>query len=380
MPIGNIFNPNVSLSGDLIVGSVRPVVQCKFAYNLNTDIVSLTTTGSGTTTQADSQAVLQTTAATNSSATLNSIDPVSYQPGQATVCRFTALFSEGMAGSTQQIGIGDDTDGFFIGYNGADFGVLHRKNGTDSWTKQSDFNGPFKSSPLSRATDATLGNVYQIEYQWLGYGSIKFSIYNKITNTYELIHSVDYPNTQATPHTYNPSLPVRGYVANTTNNTNITLKTASMAALSVGDTSSTPRRKATNNTKNVTSEVNILTIRSNATHQSKTNRSLVIPRLLSIGADGTKITTFNVYKNATLGGTPSFSDIDADTSVVAVDTAGTTVTGGEKLLGLIIGKEDGAVLNLKDLGNIRAGETLTVSATSTSTTSATAILTWKELQ
>lgn len=86
-------------------------------------------------------------------------------------------------------------------------------------------------------------------------------------------------------------------------------------------------------------------------------------------------------KNATLGGVPSYTDISATDSVVSIDTAGTTVTGGTELLSFeLAGKNDKAneeLLNLRFV--IHPGETITVAGSSANSATIKASLLWKEL-
>jgi len=68
-----------------------------------------------------------------------------------------------------------------------------------------------------------------------------------------------------------------------------------------------------------------------------------------------------------LGGSPSYANIDAVNSVLQIDTAGTTVTGGTLMYALELAKVESKVLNLLDAHiKMLPGETLTVSASSAS--------------
>lgn len=372
--------PLLGIFKEQLVAELNPIIQVKFPYNINAGFMDTTLVDSGTVTQANSMAVISSGAAATSSALMKTHDEIVYQPGQGVLTRFTALFTTGVAGNTQEIGIGDDTDGFFIGYNGTEFGVLRRSNGTDNWIAQADFNGDFKNSNFSRIFDPTKGNIYQIQFQWLGFGVINFSVYDELTNSYDILHQVVYPNNYTEPSVYNPSFPLRVFSENTTNDTDITIKTASMAAFTEGKTTSSLLQEAVDNQKTITSEVNILTIRNDTTFQSKTNRSVVIPEILSVSSDGTKPVKFRLYKNTTLGGTPSYTAINANESVVSYDTAGTTVTGGTRLLEVFIGKEDGNAVNIKGLFKLIPGDTLTITAESASSSNASTAITWGELQ
>jgi hypothetical protein len=64
-----------------------------------------------------------------------------YRPGQGITARFTAAFTTGVANSTQIVGVGNATNGYFFGYNGTAFGICHRNGGADTWIAQANFNG-----------------------------------------------------------------------------------------------------------------------------------------------------------------------------------------------------------------------------------------------
>ena len=131
----NTYDDRRSLGAfrETIVAELTPVINLKFPYNIPERITDTTLVGSGTVTQENSMAKISTGAATSSSANLRSHDVLVYQPGQGALVRFSAVFSQGVAGSTQEVGVGDGDDGYFIGFNGADFSINRRRNGTDNW-------------------------------------------------------------------------------------------------------------------------------------------------------------------------------------------------------------------------------------------------------
>ena len=116
--------------GESIVGQLTPQIQLTFQYNINTEIVDTFPNQSGTVTQATSMAVISTGAAANSSAALLSKDIARYAAGMGLVCRFTALFTTGVANSCQLGGMGNAGEGYFFGYDGTAFGILRRKDGS----------------------------------------------------------------------------------------------------------------------------------------------------------------------------------------------------------------------------------------------------------
>lgn len=364
-----------------ITAELSPIIQLKFPYNINPSQVTTEVTGSGTVTQENGMALASTGAATSSSATLYSRGAIAYQAGQGVTVRFSAVFDTPKEGNVQCIGLGDSNDGLFIGYNGLVFGTLRRRGGVDEWTTDADWNGDFKNQQfVSGDFNPQKGNIYQIQFQWLGFGNIVYSIFEPIQERYVIMNKIEYPNTETQPSILNPNLPVRIECDNTTNDTNVVLKSASMGAFIEGQTVKSSSRFAAEGSKTVTTEVSVLTIKNNDTFQSATNRATMFPDVLSVSSDGTKPVTFNLYINTTLGGTPSYTVIDADESVASFDVAGTTVTGGTKVLSIKIARDSGQTLKFSDLNiKLLPGDILTVSAQSALTSDVSVGMSWREL-
>ena len=114
--------------GDLLTSELSPIVQVQFPYNLNTDIWEIRD-NKGTSSVVNNMANLSTGASANQSSSLLSRIPVKYNPGQVALCRFTALYTTGVANFTQYVGIGTEMDGYFFGFNGTTFGILRRQGG-----------------------------------------------------------------------------------------------------------------------------------------------------------------------------------------------------------------------------------------------------------
>lgn len=367
MAFSGIVNPDpLTAFGELSMAQNNPRIQLQFPYNINTEEVNTTTTGSGTVSFSQPFAVCSTTAATSSSATLSSKNNIHYRTGQGGLVIFTCIFTTGATGSTQVIGVGDASDGLFFGYNGTAFGINRRYNGSNNWTDQTAWNQDKMDG--TGASGMTLvptnGNVYKIQYQWLGFGNINFYIENPATGLTVLVHQIQYPNQFTTTTLLNPTKPIMMQATNTTNNTNIVMKSPSMAAFVQGILAPPQLINNINNSKAVTTQASILTIRNNTTFNSITNYKAVHILQLSY-TNGNQLATFNLYLNATLGGSPSYTNVNANTSVVSYDTAGTTVSGG-KLVGTYYSNTNQS--NALDISAyyiiLNPGDTLTVAGTS----------------
>jgi hypothetical protein len=140
------------------------------------------------------------------------------------------------------------------------------------------------------------------------------------------------------------------------------------------------------NTKTIsdTSLTSILTLRSKATLAAETavHYIPVSIKMLSIAVDGTSNCIVHLILDATLGGTPSFSDVETDDSVVAYDTNGTSVGGGSQLASFVIGKSQSRDINVSSLNLIlQRGQSLTFAtklAAGTGSTDVTLSVTWQE--
>ena len=216
--------------------------------------------------------------------------------------------------------------------------------------------------------DPQKGNVYQISFQYLGFGNLHFFIENSLLGTFQEVHQMSYANNNITPSVSNPTFRINWGVDNTTNDTDITLQGASCAAFIEGDIVHTEAGHSVRITKNIGTGVstNILTIRNRTVFGSNVNLSQVIPQLITAFTDTSKGAVISICKGTvlnpiTLGGTPNFQYHDELNSIVEIDTDGTTVTGGDQVHSLIAGQS--AEVDLRDFDELLlSGETLTIAA------------------
>ncbi len=459
--------------GEVSIAEVTPDVHLQFPYNINAAQVHSRANQSGVVDQNADMARLQTGAAANSSGELLSIDTVKSHPGQGGIVRFSAFFTAGAANSTQVVGIGDTSDGYFFGFNGATFGIRSRKNGlpeirtftvtaaaqtaenititlnsvstgdtvavTDaggdlvidrtqtaneiaahdysdvgrgwdahavgvdvvfiSWCAGSRA-GTYSLTSASEATvtiaqteagvddvetivaitswnvdkmagagpsgmtlDPTKGNVYQIKYQD-GFGDIEFYIEDSTTGRFQLVHRVEYTNTNTTLSVDNPTLPLYAGALNGSNTTNLTLNVASlMGGIEGREKELGPRygTDVTSATFTSGTERPVITIRNKEVYQSVLNRTSMILSFAGLSQDGTKTATVRFTFNATLTGAV-WADVSASTSVAQVDTTATTISGGNEVFAQGIARTDKTDFQISDEDVVlHPGDTLTIS-------------------
>jgi len=394
------FGINLPLTafGDLRTAELTPQFQGSFEYTVdNTELNTNTVTNGGTVTQANAMAVIGTSTTTASDALFQSKRHAKYRPGLGGLNRFTASFTSPVAVTDQYAGIVDEIgssvafkNGLAIGYDGTTFGFHRFANDTKTTVAQANWDDPLDGTGASGKTlDQTKLNVWAVSMQYLGAGGLCLFWENPETAELILVHLIQYANANTTPSSFNPNYHFTIFADNKGTTTDLVIKSASYAYFIEGKTKyfelHQPQFSSTEQTKAaVTTEVAIFTIRNKSTYASKTNFIDVFLELSSASIEASSANNlgrFRLVRNATLGGTPSYSDINTSDSIVDIDTAGTTVTGGKELLTLpLAGKNDREVLDMTPYDIILApGETLTLSGVSANSATINGSVLWKEL-
>lgn len=234
------------------------------------------------------------------------------------------------------------------------------------------------------ALDPTKGNVYQIQYQWLGFGAIVFCVERPDTGRIWPVHRVQYANANLSPSINNPSLPLYGSSINSTNTTNMTVHIGSMMGATEGRLESpgdTHGYSANAVLTGVDVETPIVTLKNKLVYQGDINRIPIKILMTSVAAEHTKTVRINFYKDAVITGA-SFSDLDTATSVMEVDTSATGFTGGDLLFSVDLGRTGNEliILDREDVGVLNPGEafTITVEPSSVNGAEASASFNWLE--
>jgi len=197
--------------------------------------------------------------------------------------------------------------------------------------------------------DPTKGNVYQIQYQYLGYGAIEFSVEDPDTGGFILVHRIKYANANTSTSVSNPALNAGVYAASLGSTTNLTTRMASVGVFVQGTPGRTRNPRAYSFVKSISSTLtNILTLRNRAVYGGKPNKVEVEPILISAFTESAKGITVVAYASATGAGTPNFQDISTGL-VTEVDTAGTTISAGTPLLEFVVPANSSAQIDLASL-------------------------------
>ena len=254
---------------------------------------------------------------------------------------------------------------------------------TETHIPKADWNGDkLDGTGASGVTiNPELGNIYQIDMQYLGFGVIVFkcevSPANGNNAYWATVHTIRNPNTLTAVHTTQPSFPFRMEVRNTdaTSGTT-TVKCASYAGFTAGKKVLNGQRSSFVNsrTSTTTSFVPLFTVRNDLVYGINSNRAnQSVGYLLSVSGAARSIngiTTFYLLKNCTLSaGIPSFAEY-ATNSVFYWDTAATacTFTNSQLVWSTSVSEAGQFVFSFTDDIELQPGETLTLAVRSVTQT------------
>ena len=370
--------------GEVATASYTPTVQLEFNYAILSRLVTTNVDGSGTITQNNSKAIISSDTTTDSSAELLSKRTILHRSGQGAVFMGAGLFSPPVSTGTQLMGIGDQVDGYFFGYDGESFGILRRRSSYDDWTSQSEWNGDKMdgSGSSSILLDPSAGNVYKIQFQWLGFGVIYFYIVNPLTGRWIKVHTIQYPNSNTSPSVFNPFLPVYVYAKNGETATDVSVSVSSLSAGVEGiinPHASGILHGTSILIEGISAEVPVLSIKNAIEFNDIPNRVPVKILNITVAADGGKPLVTKLLLNATLVA-DGFVSHEVNESVISVDTSATSASYGEDLFVDVIGKNLSAQIDINALDiYLYPNDTLTIVCSSTGDNDPIVSISWMEL-
>ena len=263
---------------------------------------------------------------------------------------------------------------------------------------QASWNGAdiLDGNGLSGTTlDTTKGNVYQIKYQWLGYGTLTFFIESANTNGFQVVHTIDYPNNFTVPSLAPPSHRATVLARTTDGSTpasTLTLKSPCLFGAIEGDSSSKGSVGRYSLFKNRIGllddqETHFLTLRNNYVYNNRLVSHLVTLVNLSITSESRRPALVRIRKN--VNPNPTLSDpadynnwqyVKKDQSSCSFDDTSESIDGGDFINSFTLASSDAKTFDLREFGiELIQGESVSISVeTSNIDNDYTVSLTWFE--
>jgi hypothetical protein len=232
---------------------------------------------------------------------------------------------------------------------------------TNTWTKQADWNRRvLDGTDGDFVLDPSKGNIYEIRFAYLGYAGIEYCINDPVSGEMLVVHRNEYPNSSADVNISQPNL-APGLAATCLSSTaSVTIQTPSLSSFIEG--ASMPdgpnHGTVTTGTANTT-DTPLLAIRNTPVFANRANLRQVLPARLFISATGgNKSMIITLRRSCDLVGA-QWSEYEAGDSLVHVDTAATSHTGGDTLAVIALANGDTMDVDLNHLG-LHPGEKLVV--------------------
>ena len=127
----NAYSPSqTSAFGEPYAIQPQPIVQLDAIYGIDNPLQFQTYSAlGGSVTTANSEFVVASSSTQYSYGVLRSRRFMRYRPGQGAMSRFACRFTQGVANTSQRAGLFNQEQGYQIGYNGDEFGILHYYGG-----------------------------------------------------------------------------------------------------------------------------------------------------------------------------------------------------------------------------------------------------------
>ena len=233
---------NLDAFGRLRVSVPITQFESKFTYGNEEKTFDTTTANGGSATFLSNEAAwaLSTTGDNGSRVRRQSFRYLQYHPGKSQLVLLTGVFGSAVNNCVKRIGYYDDNDGLFFAQNGiTGFGIVERSSTSgspvDTMVYQSSWNiDKLNGSGSSKITlDVTKTNIFVIDFQWLGVGTVRYGVV--INGQLIYVHQSHHANNSFTKvYMKSAWLPIRYEIHNLASTTGTTLKQICCSVTSEG--------------------------------------------------------------------------------------------------------------------------------------------------
>lgn len=325
---------HTDLFGKVRVSAPVPLFTSQFLYDKQPLLWDEALTGGGTSTWNSSNSCidLAVTTANGDQVARQTKEFFAYEPGRAEQAAFTLVFGTATTNCVQKAGIFDANDGLFVQLSGSTFGVGVRTSTSgspvDTIVTQASFNlDTLDGTGASGMTlDVSKAQLFFIEYQWFGVGTIRFGIHFNGGTIY--FHQINHANLDTKVYMKRGSLPMRYTIQNTGVLANaVTLSQICCTVQSEAGYKPTGIKRSIDSGSTArivagTASLPLISIRLKSAY----NRATITPEAFSILTDAANNFRYRVILNGSLTGA-SFTSVDS-TSIAEYDIAATALTGG----------------------------------------------------
>lgn len=298
---------------------------------------------------------------------------------------FMANLSEAKAGAMTFASTGTAAGALAEAVGGADM--------VFDWTPQADWNSdrmlpkePGSSNgngPSGVVLDPTKGNVYSVKLQYLGFGAVDFLIEIPGTGLPQLVHRIEYANTNTVPLMGNPTMNTCISASNVVSGSPAVVKSASMGIFTEGISRPLGPTHGADVEATIAAAVPVISVRNNPGYVNgvaRLNARDLLPLIAGVATSaGNKPMKYSIIRGGELVD-PLWTLYDDTHSIASIDTSATAVIGGDVVLSSGLAKDGDWVVPLLEYDlHIHPGQIMTIVMEPTGTAATvTASLSFKE--
>jgi hypothetical protein len=245
--------------------------------------------------------------------------------------------------------------------------------------------------PSGMTLDPQKGNVYQISYQYLGYGNAMFAVEDPETGKMTPMHMIKNANARTTPVLKDPNVSILATSANTGGTDSKVLKTASMAAFNEGIVRFLDPRfseEFTFASVNESGYVPLALLKSARVVDDQSNfGEFDLTQLNASNSTNNKTLFVGLFLNAEVTGDVNYEYVDEDNSIVAyasLDPSVNTITNVANLrpfYSIAIPPQSSLAVDLTELAfAFGVGASITVAIRSEQQVDGAVVVNWVEQQ
>lgn len=262
-----------------------------------------------------------------------------YQPGKSQLLFLTGVLGAGAAGITRRIGQFNAQNGLFFELAGSTLSVVRRTftsgSAVDNVITQANWNLDKLngSGPSGITIDVTKTQIFVIDYEWLGVGTVRFGFV--LGGDIVYCHEIDNSNTLTLVYMSSPNLPLRYEIRNDGTGAAASIVHICTTVISEGGAQSTGIDLSVNrgdtalHTNNDANFYPLIAIRLQSNYLFAT----VVPSSISVMTTSSAAYLWQLLLNPTITGTAlSFTPVPNSACEAATGATGaTTVSGGTVL-------------------------------------------------
>jgi hypothetical protein len=221
----HVFDPGtIDGFGHLLTNEAINQVEIQFFRDTPANLLTVTVAGGGATSQVGGSGRFETSTATTANAKGVTALTTSYRSASEVFVYFSTLFTTPTdVLGFQRIGLYDDNNGVFIGFEGTTFGASIRNATSDTQVAKASFSEDtltgavgsfFTRDGTPEAIDLTKQNVFRIRFGWLGSAPIFFEVLSP-DDCWVTFHTIRQPNNAVIASMEDPDLPITIHVSKT---------------------------------------------------------------------------------------------------------------------------------------------------------------------